>query len=168
MGRLLPAMTQQKLDTQRDVVKNERRWSVDNQPYGTWWEKLPALAFPPDHPFHHSLIGSFADLEAASLDGASGWTLFRHIRFPLITPTFFFVVVSTTIFITEDVFDAISILTQGGPYGRTTNILYYLYQEGFQFFDVGEASATALLIFFSVVGVTWLQFRFAERHVHYV
>ncbi|HJU76177.1 MAG TPA: insulinase family protein, partial [Gemmatimonadaceae bacterium] len=38
MGNLLPAMTQLKLDTQRDVVKNERRWSVDNQPYGTWWE----------------------------------------------------------------------------------------------------------------------------------
>jgi predicted Zn-dependent peptidase len=68
MGALLPAMTQQKLDTQRDVVMNERRWSVDNQPYGTWWERLPALAFPPSHPFHHSLIGSFADLEAASLD----------------------------------------------------------------------------------------------------
>lgn len=68
MGRLLPAMTQQKLDTQRDVVKNERRWSVDNQPYGTWWEKLPALAFPPEHPFHHSLIGSMEDLTAASLD----------------------------------------------------------------------------------------------------
>jgi len=68
MGRLLPAMTQQKLDTQRDVVKNERRWSVDNQPYGTWWEKLPALAFPPRHPFHHSLIGSMEDLSAASLE----------------------------------------------------------------------------------------------------
>jgi zinc protease len=68
MGALLPAMTQQKLDTQRDVVMNERRWSVDNQPYGTWWEKLPALAFPPSHPFHHSLIGSFEDLAAASLD----------------------------------------------------------------------------------------------------
>jgi len=68
MGRLLPAMTQQKLDTQRDVVKNERRWSVDNQPYGTWWEKLPALAFPPSHPFHHSLIGSMEDLTAASLE----------------------------------------------------------------------------------------------------
>jgi zinc protease len=68
MGRLLPAMTQQKLDTQRDVVKNERRWSMDNQPYGTWWEKLPALCFPPEHPFHHSLIGSMADLDAASLD----------------------------------------------------------------------------------------------------
>ncbi|MEJ7809273.1 MAG: pitrilysin family protein [Gemmatimonadaceae bacterium] len=68
MGHLLPAMTQGKLDTQRDVVKNERRWSVDNQPYGTWWEKLPALAFPPEHPFHHSLIGSMEDLTAASLE----------------------------------------------------------------------------------------------------
>jgi predicted Zn-dependent peptidase len=68
MGALLPAMTQQKLDTQRDVVSNERRWSVDNQPYGTWWEKLPALAYPEPHPFHHSLIGSFDDLNAASLE----------------------------------------------------------------------------------------------------
>jgi predicted Zn-dependent peptidase len=68
MGALLPAMTQKKLDTQRDVVKNERRWSVDNQPYGTWWEKLPAMAFPESHPFHHSLIGSMEDLSAASLE----------------------------------------------------------------------------------------------------
>jgi zinc protease len=68
MGKLLPAMTQQKLDTQRDVVMNERRWSMDNQPYGTWMEKLPALCFPETHPFHHSLIGSMEDLAAASLD----------------------------------------------------------------------------------------------------
>jgi zinc protease len=68
MGALLPAMTQQKLDTQRDVVKNERRWSVDNQPYGTWWERLPALTYPATHPFHHSLIGSMEDLTAASLE----------------------------------------------------------------------------------------------------
>jgi zinc protease len=67
MGKLLPAMTQQKLDTQRDVVMNERRWSMDNQPYGSWMEKLPALAFPPEHPFHHSLMGSMDDLTAASL-----------------------------------------------------------------------------------------------------
>ena len=71
MGYLLPAMTQQKLDTQRDVVKNERRWSVDNQPYGTWWERLPALAFPESHPFHHSLIGSMEDLTAADLGDIS-------------------------------------------------------------------------------------------------
>lgn len=68
MANLLPAMTQEKLDNQRDVVKNERRWSVDNQPYGTWWERLPALTYPPGHPFHHSLIGSMEDLDAASLE----------------------------------------------------------------------------------------------------
>lgn len=68
MGDLLPAMTQEKLDTQRDVVKNERRWAVDNQPYGTMLEKLQELAFPATHPFQHSLIGSMEDLSAASLD----------------------------------------------------------------------------------------------------
>jgi predicted Zn-dependent peptidase len=68
MGNLLSAMTQEKLDTQRDVVKNERRWSIDNQPYGTWLEKLTALTFPETHPFHHSLIGSMEDLSAASLE----------------------------------------------------------------------------------------------------
>ena len=68
MGELLPAMTQEKLDNQRDVVKNERRWSVDNQPYGTTLEKLQEISFPPDHPFHHSLIGSMEDLSGASLD----------------------------------------------------------------------------------------------------
>lgn len=73
MARLLPAMTQEKLDTQRDVVKNERRWSVDNQPYGTWWERLPALAFPAEHPFHHSLIGSMEHLSEATLDDVAAF-----------------------------------------------------------------------------------------------
>ena len=73
MGALLPAMTQQKLDTQRDVVKNERRWSMDNQPYGTWSERLPALTYPPSHPFHHSLIGSMEDLSAASLEDVANF-----------------------------------------------------------------------------------------------
>lgn len=80
MGRLLAAMTQEKLDTQRDVVKNERRWSVDNQPYGTWWERLPALTFPEEHPFHHSLIGSMDDLSAASLEDIA--TFFRTFYTP--------------------------------------------------------------------------------------
>jgi predicted Zn-dependent peptidase len=73
MGELLPAMTQQKLDTQRDVVKNERRWSVDNQPYGTTLEKLQELVFPASHPFHHSLIGSMEDLTEASLEDIAGF-----------------------------------------------------------------------------------------------
>ncbi len=68
LGYLLPAMTQEKLDNQRDVVKNERRWRVDNQPYGDWDERVQAMLYPPDHPYHHSVIGSMEDLDAASLD----------------------------------------------------------------------------------------------------
>ena len=68
LGWLLPAMTQEKLDNQRDVVKNERRWRVDNQPYGDWDERLQTMIYPPDHPYHHSVIGSMEDLDAASLD----------------------------------------------------------------------------------------------------
>ncbi|MGH7477062.1 MAG: M16 family metallopeptidase [Longimicrobiales bacterium] len=68
MGWLLPAMTQAKLDNQREVVKNERRWRVDNQPYGDWDERLQALVYPREHPYHHSVIGSMADLDAASLE----------------------------------------------------------------------------------------------------
>ena len=67
MASLLPAMTQEKLDNQRDVVKNERRWSVDNQPYGDWDERIQALVYPDDHPYHHPTIGSMEDLTAASL-----------------------------------------------------------------------------------------------------
>jgi predicted Zn-dependent peptidase len=68
LGWLLPAMTQEKLDNQRDVVKNERRWRVDNQPYGDWDERIQAMVYPPDHPYHHSVIGSMEDLDAASLE----------------------------------------------------------------------------------------------------
>ena len=68
MGFLLPAMTQEKLDNQRSVVQNERRWRVDNQPYGDWDERIQALVYPPDHPYHHSVIGSMEDLDAATLD----------------------------------------------------------------------------------------------------
>jgi zinc protease len=68
MGWLLPAMTQEKLDNQREVVKNERRWRVDNQPYGDWDERLQAMLYPPEHPYHHSVIGSMEDLDAASLE----------------------------------------------------------------------------------------------------
>src|SRR5262245_56331253 len=67
MGHLAPAMTQEKLDNQRDVVKNERRWRVDNQPYGDWDERLQMMLYPPEHPYHHSVIGSMEDLDAASL-----------------------------------------------------------------------------------------------------
>jgi predicted Zn-dependent peptidase len=68
MGSLLEALSQENLDNQREVVKNEKRWSYDNRPYGSWWEHLLAGLFPPDHPYHHTTIGSMADLDAASLE----------------------------------------------------------------------------------------------------
>ena len=80
MGFLLPAMTQEKLDNQRDVVKNERRWRVDNQPYGDWDERLQALMYPAEHPYHHSVIGSMEDLDAASLEDVE--TFFRTYYAP--------------------------------------------------------------------------------------
>ena len=80
LGWLLPAMTQEKLDNQRDVVKNERRWRVDNQPYGDWDERLQALLYPDDHPYHHSVIGSMEDLDAASLQDVE--TFFRTYYAP--------------------------------------------------------------------------------------
>ena len=67
MGTLLDAMDQAKLDNQREVVKNERRQGVDNQPYGTWPEKMEEALFPEGHPYHHDVIGSMADLSGASL-----------------------------------------------------------------------------------------------------
>jgi zinc protease len=75
LGWLLGAMTQQKLDNQRDVVKNERRWRVDNQPYGDWDERIQTMIYPPEHPYHHSVIGSMEDLDAASLEDVE--TFFR-------------------------------------------------------------------------------------------
>ena len=68
MGFLLPAMTQEKLDNQRDVVKNERRQGVDNQPYGRIWENLGWLMFPEEHPYNWPVIGYMEDLSAASLE----------------------------------------------------------------------------------------------------
>ena len=68
MGYLVPAMTQEKLDNQRDVVKNERRQSYDNVPYGTADEKISKAMYPPTHPYSWPVIGYMEDLSAASLD----------------------------------------------------------------------------------------------------
>ncbi|MEO7231064.1 MAG: pitrilysin family protein [Candidatus Limnocylindrales bacterium] len=73
MGTLLDALSQENLDNQREVVKNEKRWSYDNRPYGSWVERLLAGLYPATHPYHHSTIGSMADLDAASLEDVSAF-----------------------------------------------------------------------------------------------
>jgi zinc protease len=68
MATLLDALDQENLDNQREVVKNEKRQSYDNRPYGSFYEKLMASVFPPEHPYSHTPIGSMEDLNAASVE----------------------------------------------------------------------------------------------------
>lgn len=80
LGFLLPAMTMDKLNNQRDVVKNERRQRYDNQPYGTAFEKISSLIYPKDHPYHWTTIGSLEDLSAASMEDVQSF--FRKYYVP--------------------------------------------------------------------------------------
>jgi predicted Zn-dependent peptidase len=73
MGTLLEALSQENLDNQREVVKNEKRWSYDNRPYGSWVEKMLGSIFPDGHPYQHPTIGSMADLDAASVEDVSAF-----------------------------------------------------------------------------------------------
>jgi zinc protease len=68
MGFFLDALTPETLRNQKDVVLNERRQRYENQPYGDWDERMLRLIWPPEHPYHHTVIGEAADIEAASLD----------------------------------------------------------------------------------------------------
>jgi zinc protease len=80
MGGLLDAMSQEKLDNQRDVVKNERRQRIDNQPGGTASEKIQEIMYPAGHPYNWTPIGSMEDLTAASMDDVKGF--FRKYYVP--------------------------------------------------------------------------------------
>lgn len=80
LGNLLPAMTQAKLDNQRDVVKNERRQRVDNVPYGTAFERIGQIMYPKPHPYNWTTIGSLEDLQAASMDDVQAF--FRKYYVP--------------------------------------------------------------------------------------
>ncbi len=73
MGFFLPAITQEKLDNQREVVINERRQRIDNQPYGRAFERLQEMLYAPDHPYRWPVIGYIEDIEAADLDDVRGF-----------------------------------------------------------------------------------------------
>lgn len=104
--------------------------------------------------------------EAAEMDGAGLWTRFWRVTLPLLSPmTFFLVVVS--LIDALNAFDQIQVLTQGGPSGATRTIVYYLYQNGFEDFNVGYGSAVAIVLLLITLTLTLLQFRLARRWVHY-
>jgi len=105
--------------------------------------------------------------EASQLDGASARRHFFTISLPLMTPTAFFISVTTFFHVLDDIVGVIDVLTQGGPAGRSSSLLYFLWQQGLQFFQFGTASAVAVIIIAAVLAVTWLQFRVGEKKVHY-
>ena len=106
-------------------------------------------------------------LEAARIDGASPWTAFRWVTWPLLGPTTFFVLVTTAIFTGTQVFIPIHVLTHGGPYNSSTHLMYLIYQYGFEFFQIGPASAASVLTFLGFLLLTYLQVKYVERFVHY-
>ena len=85
-------------------------------------------------------------LEAAEIDGASSWSTFRSVVVPLLGPATLFLVVWSTINALQ-LFDEIYVTTRGGPLGSTTVIVYYLYQQAFQFFNGGYGAAIAYVLF---------------------
>ncbi|MDR6817529.1 ABC-type sugar transport system permease subunit [Neorhizobium sp. 2083] len=105
--------------------------------------------------------------EASQLDGASPRRHFFTISLPLMTPTAFFISVTTFFHVLDDIVGVIDVLTHGGPAGRSSSLLYFLWQQGLRFFQFGPASAVAMVVIVMVLLVTWLQFRVAEKRVHY-
>jgi multiple sugar transport system permease protein len=104
--------------------------------------------------------------EAAQIDGATGWQLFRHITLPLLSPTTYFVLIISMIGAFK-VFALPLFLTGGGPLDRTLTIVYSIYQQGFQYFRMGYASAQAYALFAIILLITLLQRRAAAGRVHY-
>ena len=117
--------------------------------------------------FTAGLQGISRDLyEASAIDGASGWSQFRTITLPLLSPTTFFLLIINLIGAFQ-FFDLSYVMTQGGPGDATRTIVYYIYQQGFQFFHFGYASTVAVLLFVILAILTLLQVRMSRRWVFY-
>jgi multiple sugar transport system permease protein len=104
--------------------------------------------------------------DAAKVDGATAWRRFLNVTLPLLSPTTFFVVVISVIS-SFQVFDQALIMTNGGPGTATTTLVLYIYQKGFQSFDMGYAAAVALVLFAVIFVFTVVQFLFQRRWVTY-
>jgi multiple sugar transport system permease protein len=115
--------------------------------------------------FLAALQGVPAELyEAARTDGAGAWTVFRHITVPLISPTILLTSIITVVGSLQ-VFAQIAVLTQGGPGTSTTVLVYYLYQQAFQFHAFGYGATLSVLLFLIVLILTVVQWQLRQRWV---
>ena len=106
--------------------------------------------------------------EAASLDGAGSWSRFRHITWPMLSPTTFFIFTMGLITGLQGGFTPAFLMTGGGPGGATTTLSYYIYNNAFVFYGtMGKAAAMAWVLFVLILGATILNWRYHQRVVHY-
>lgn len=105
--------------------------------------------------------------EAARLDGVSGWRQLLHITVPLISPTLYFVVIIGVLH-SYQIFDYVFVMTQGGPADATNVLTFYIYQNAFQFQDIGVASAIANILLLVVIGLIAVLAITFGRRVHYM
>lgn len=104
--------------------------------------------------------------EAAAVDGATRWKSFWSITLPMLSPVLYFVFFMLMIN-SFRVFGVVAIMTRGRPLGSTNVLLYFIYQQGFRYFDAGLASAASWLVFMIILAVAMLQTRLGERSVFY-
>ena len=104
--------------------------------------------------------------DAAQVDGAGRWAKFRYVTWPMITPTAFFMLIIDVI-ASFQIFQQTFVLTSGGPHQSTYTLVYYIYEKAFRNFLLGDASATAYILFFIMLGLTVVQFRLQKQWVNY-
>jgi len=102
--------------------------------------------------------------EAARIDGAGPFTIFRRITIPLITPTMFFIMIMALVDSFKN-FDIIYTMTRGGPGKASTTMAYYIYQHAFELFQMGQASSLSMMLLFIVGGIAFLNFYYKSRWV---
>jgi sn-glycerol 3-phosphate transport system permease protein len=106
-------------------------------------------------------------LEAAALDGSGPLRRARDIQLPLLAPTFFFLLVINVTETFVDSFGIVDITTGGGPARATDLMVYKIYSDGFKGLDYSMAAAQSIVLMALVIGLTFVQFRYVERKVHY-
>lgn len=104
--------------------------------------------------------------EAAELDGAKKWQQLKYITIPSISPTTFYLLITGLIGAMQ-AFVPFMIMTNGGPDYSTTTIVLYLYQNAFQYMNMGYASAMAWVLFIIIMILTLINFKFSSKWVHY-
>ena len=104
--------------------------------------------------------------EAAAIEGASRWTFFRRIQFPLLMPTTLFVLINAVINAFRMV-DHVFVMTRGGPDNATTLLLFYIYQVGFGFWDTAYAATLTCVLLALLALVAFVQYGWLERRTHY-